>query len=241
MPPSGLDFSPLGVVFVADYDAPGVVRVDSAAGTGVGLATGAPFDEPLDLEFGPDGMIYVAEDFGVPGVYRVNPSTGAVTTVVAGAPFATAYALVVTPSGRIYVVDGNDTVFTIAPGAGTATVAATLPASSSLQGIEQRPDGKLYVADETSPGKIFLVDPRTGAFDEVASDPLLGGQYNIALEPGGTLVSSVAAPAASSGSIWPRTRSARSALTARAPRGWPWSRLAAAASWQRSPEPASVT
>jgi Ca2+-binding RTX toxin-like protein len=146
------------------------------------------YAEPLDLEFGPDGFLYVAEeDPTLAAVLRVDTKTGQTTRFASGPLFTNPYALVIDPNGTIYVADGDGQVLRVSP-SGSASVLTTIPGGPQLGGIERSPDGsRLWVTDDTD-ARIWEVLVKTGASRVVSDDPDLDGLYNIALEPAGTLV-----------------------------------------------------
>ena len=110
---------------------------------------------PTDVEFGPDGWLYVTslpggtEDasLGARGaVYKVNPYTGAVRKVAGG--FVTATGLAVSKSGTVYVAElfggaeGTGQVSVVKRGAARAFLALSQPAAIELSG------NRLYVTTD---------------------------------------------------------------------------------------------
>lgn len=187
--PSGMGFAPNGKLYEADYGLPGIVQINPRTGAKQALASGAPFfEEPLDVEYGPDGFLYVAEESGLnPGVLRVNPRNGNTSSFVGTDDLVSdPYALTIRHRDQsIFVADSDGQVVRVKRNREQVLISDD-PDLGTPEGIAMAPDGKLYAAD--SGGSIARVNIRTGAAEVVASDPLLGGVYNIAFEPRGTLV-----------------------------------------------------
>ena len=186
----GLDFG-RDAPYLADSNGSNsaVYRILAGSLTPQNIVSGPPFNNPLDLEFGPDGAAYVAED-GL-GVLRVRLAAHSVTPYATGAIFDVAYALAVAPDLTVYVSDDDD-ILRVDPATQNITVAATipdslLPGTPSLTGIERAPSGLLYAYD-TGEHRVLRINPSTHAVNTVASADFLGATYNIAIEPAGTLV-----------------------------------------------------
>ena len=60
------------IVYACDYQLDRVVRYDAATGASLGILV--ELDQPISLDIGPDGELYVL-DAG--GVQRIDPETGA--------------------------------------------------------------------------------------------------------------------------------------------------------------------
>ena len=98
---------------------------------------------PTDVEYGPDGMLYVTTLPGGPedpslgargSVYQVDPATGDVELVAGG--FVSATGLAVAPNGTIFVAElFGGRVSMIAPGASepTPVIELSLPAAISVR------------------------------------------------------------------------------------------------------------
>jgi len=172
--PSGVDIGSDGSLFIGDFRNYRIRRVGpngiitTIAGDGSrghtgdgGPATEARLGYIKDLDFGPDGSLYIAE--GHPGIYseyvRRIGTDGIITTVAAFYP-AHVDNLAVGDDGSVYVVASNeyriyragpDGVITAVAGNGTygysgddgpATEAQIYPVD-----IDVGPDGSLYIAD----------------------------------------------------------------------------------------------
>lgn len=61
-----------GVVYACDYQLDRVVRYDAATGASLGILV--ELDQPISLEIGPDGTLYVLD---AEGIQRIDPETGA--------------------------------------------------------------------------------------------------------------------------------------------------------------------
>ncbi len=187
--PYGLTMSVDGRIYVADGSA-GVLTVTPPSETATVLNDDLPpFSEPLDVDRGPDGFLYVTEEnggTGVPGIYRMDPDTGAYT------PFATAdllqdpYALVFTPSGSMYVADQVSGIVRVSATGAQSQVSNDPALGSSPAGVAFDPHGVLYSNDGDD--RIFRVNLATGAATEVASGGDLTGLYHLQFEPRGTLL-----------------------------------------------------
>jgi Ca2+-binding RTX toxin-like protein len=187
----GVDFGP-DAPYLADSNGTdsGVYRILRNTTTPQLIVQGPPLNNPLDIEFGPDGAAYVAEDSD--GVFRVNVRANTINPWSADpADFDVTYALVVAPDRTIYVSDDDD-VLRVDPVTHEVTVASTipdspLPGTPALTGLERAPSGVLYAYDEGET-RVVRINLRTDAVTTVASGDHLGGTYNIAIEPRGTLV-----------------------------------------------------
>ena len=188
--PSGMGFAPNGKLYEADYELPGIVQINPRTGATDDLASGPPFfEEPLDVERGPDGFLYVAEESGTNrGILRVNPRNGNTTSFVDDTGFIDSpFALTIRHrDGSIFVADNDGEVVRVKRN-GDQELVSDDPDLGTPQGIALTPNGKLYVAEDLA-STILRVNIRTGAAEVVATDPLLEGVYNIDAEPRGTIV-----------------------------------------------------
>jgi hypothetical protein len=110
---------------------------------------------------------------GSEGLYRVDTTTGALELVGDLQAGNSMRALAAHPtSGHLYGVSYNGRFYSIDKTTGVATVVAVNPALDAAHGLAFAPTGQLYAATTTGPDShLLLVDPVTGAAQEVASIP----------------------------------------------------------------------
>lgn len=170
----------VGDAYVADDGSSSILRITPGGAVSTVLS-GPPLSDPMGIAFGPDGMLYVADDdVSVNGaVFRVNPATGSATTVKAGAPFVEPTGITVLPNGLIIVADEDSApttgaIVTLTRG-GTMTPIASGPPFTDPYDVDLLPSGNLLVADDGAggPGTIFTVNRATGAVSPFSSGPLL--------------------------------------------------------------------
>lgn len=152
--------------------------MDYALGPTTALGAGG---DPLDLEIGPDGALYVTKHSGR-AVNRVDLATGQVTTVVSGLP-NNAYGLAFGPDGLMYV-SGQGYLVRINSDGTRQTLVST---GSTLTDVEVGPDGMLYVADFNS-NRILRVAPTTGQSEVFVSGGLLLNPYGLTFDGAGDLL-----------------------------------------------------
>ena len=152
----------------------------SVAGLENGARGGALFDDPVNVVYGPDGRIYVA-DFNN-GRIRVIDQDGETTTFVEQAGFRRPFGMAFAPNGALYVeTDDNDdpagfhstttgAIWRVAPSGDAIMVAENL---GRPRGMIVLPDGKLVVADHMH-HVVSTFDPNTrqlsviaGAYDQL--------------------------------------------------------------------------
>lgn len=173
--PGGLALDAAGALWVADrgnhrirkitaWDGPDARAVtvagDGTAGFADGAGPVARFAAPIDLAFGPDGRLYVADALNR-RVRAIAPD-GAVTTVAgsgedktangvgAAAAFQLPRGLAFAPDGHLYVADGNAGAIRRVTPAGAATLHA------GERAIGQHNDGTLYTANFQGLGALAL-------------------------------------------------------------------------------------
>jgi sugar lactone lactonase YvrE len=160
-------------------DAPPFMRgVSTLAGSGeAGSADGnrnvARFNNPVNVAYGSDGRVYVA-DFDNNKIRAVDAS-GNVTTIVAQSGFMRPFGLAFAPDGTLFVSTDNDkngahdlmsgSVWRVDLHSGTATIVAN--AIGRPRGIAMLGDGRLALSDDLH-HVVRLLDPDTGVIDDLA-------------------------------------------------------------------------
>jgi len=178
----------LGEVVTSSLGSDSLFSFDGATG---GLlqqfATGDGLDDPVDVEVGPDGMLYVT-GFASNDILRYDASSGAfvdqfVTPGSGGLldPSRMAFG----PGGHLYVTSsGSDEVLRYDGTTGAFVDAFVTAGSGGLDapdGILFGPDANLYVTS-SSDGSVLRYDGTTGAF--IDSFALTGGSGYTDLEYG---------------------------------------------------------
>jgi len=160
--PSGIDFGPDGNLYVSNVGSDQVLRFDGNNGTplpapgesGAVFASGGGLGNPLGLEFGPDGNLYVSST-STDQVLRYNGNTGAFIDVFAsGGGLNSPNGLVFGPDGNLYVsatrsfLGSPDQVLRYDGNSGTfMNVFAGGAELNSPRDLIFGPDGNLYVSD----------------------------------------------------------------------------------------------
>lgn len=160
-------------------DAPPFTRgVSTLAGFGEAGSTDgnrnvARFSNPVNVAYGSDGRVYVA-DFDNNKIRAVDAS-GNVTTIVAQNGFMRPFGLAFAPDGTLFVSTDNDkngahdlmsgSVWRVDLHNGTATIVAN--AIGRPRGIAMLGDGRLALSDDLH-HVVRLLDPRTGMIDDLA-------------------------------------------------------------------------
>ena len=127
----------------------------------------AAFNNPVNVEVGPDGNIYVC-DFDNSLVRRVSPE-GFVTTLTDQSDFVNPFGIVFAPDGTLYVqTDGNDvgerdrttgTIWQVDTSTGAATV--VVRNIGRPRGLAALADGRLVIVDINT-HVVRLLDPNAG-------------------------------------------------------------------------------
>ncbi len=160
-------------------DAPPFTRgVSTLAGAGeAGFTDGdrnvARFNNPVNVAYGSDGRVYVA-DFDNNKIRAVGAS-GNVTTIVAQNGFMRPFGLAFAPDGTLFVSTDNDkngahnlmsgSVWRVDLHSGTATIVAN--AIGRPRGIAVLGDGRLALSDDLH-HVVRVLDPRTGVIADLA-------------------------------------------------------------------------
>ncbi|MBI3546325.1 MAG: carboxypeptidase-like regulatory domain-containing protein [Gammaproteobacteria bacterium] len=151
---------------------------DFALGPAAPLGAGT---NPLDIETGPDGALYVVK-YSSGMVVRYDPNTGLTSTVASGLP-AASYGLAFSADGTMYV-SGSGFLRRINSD-GTSTVVMTV--GSVLTDVETGPDGWLYIADYNG-NSIRRYLPATGQSEVFVSGGLLRNPYGLSFDANGNLL-----------------------------------------------------
>lgn len=158
----------------------GVSTLSGAAEPGYidGSRGAARFSNPVNVAFGPDGMLYVA-DFDNGKIRVVDPETGATATTIAQQGFQRPFGMTFAPDGTLYVSTDRDptgqhslmtgTIWRVDVDARTADPVAI--GIGRPRGLAFMPSGKIAIADYTH-HVIQLVDPSSG------SVALLAGKWD---------------------------------------------------------------
>ena len=186
-----------GVSTLAGVADPGFVDGDRNA---------ARFNNPVNVAYGPDGMVYVA-DFDNNKIRAVD-ANGRVTTIVAQNGFMRPFGLAFASDGTLFISTDNDqngahdpmsgSVWRVNLGATTATIVAN--AIGRPRGIAMLGDGRLALSDDEH-AVVRLLDPSTGTLldlagtwdtvgyaDAIGPAARFATPYAIALRGDGTLV-----------------------------------------------------
>lgn len=162
---------------------------------------------PVNVAYGPDGAVYVA-DFDNHKIRRVDAETGETTTVIAQQGFRKPFGMAFGSNGVLYVTTDDDpsgghgpmtgTVWRVDTSAKTATVIAA--SIGRPRGIAVLPDGQLVVTDYQH-HVVELVNPTTGqvtllagtwdvpgATNGVGALAQLSAPYGVVVRPDGSLL-----------------------------------------------------
>ena len=146
------------------------------------------FSAPVDVEFGPDGMLYVA-GFGSNDIWRYDP----IADVFVG-QFASSVELqgpprfAFGPDGNLYVSSFSSDEVLRFDGASGAFIDIFVPAGGALSqpdGIAFGPDGNLYVASVAT-GEVLEYDASDGSFIGVYAETGSPGLIDMVFGSGGT-------------------------------------------------------
>jgi DNA-binding beta-propeller fold protein YncE len=129
---------------------------------------------PVNVAFGPDGKVYVA-DFDNGKIRVVNADDGTTSTLIAAQGFQRPFAMAFSSDGKLYVSTDRDpqgmsgpmagTIWRVDVGARMATPMATR--IGRPRGLAVLPDGKLAIADYMH-HVIQIFDPASGALTPLA-------------------------------------------------------------------------
>ena len=193
--PLPVDFAPEGIAvgtgstfYAGSLTSGDIFRGDLRSGTGAVFIDAAPGRVALGMKVDEaHHRLFVAGGFtGAAYVYDTVTGAPLATFQLATAGAALLNDVVLTPAGA-YVTDSFAPVLYLIPfGPGGAlgtptTLTLTGPATfidptfPNLNGIEATSDGSTLIVNHTSLGKLFTVDPATGASAEIAVAGLLPG------------------------------------------------------------------
>lgn len=134
---------------------------------------------PLDMEFGPDGYLYIIKANGV--LVRIDPETGVVETVANGLGI-NARGIAIGDTGEIYITGTDGRLIRRNP---DGTVDPIWQGSGSLTDVDIGPDGFLYVAGY-SLNQILRISPQ-GAAEVLAGGSQFGTPMGLAFGDDGAL------------------------------------------------------
>jgi streptogramin lyase len=210
--PHEIRFGPDGALYISDMSTQTIRRVDmktglisTFAGNGTkgfsgdgGPATAAQLKDPISIQFGPDGKLYVC-DIGNNRIRAIELKTGIITTVCGsgkkeptpdGAAFTpetplngprtidfdrNGHAWIALREGNaIYSADLKTRKLSHVAGTGKSGFKgnggpAKAAELSGPKGLTVAPDGRVFVAD-TESHSVRVVDPRSGRIEAVAGN-----------------------------------------------------------------------
>ena len=154
----------------------GVSTLSGSASDGYvdGMRGKARFHNPVNVAYGPDGVLYVA-DFDNDKLRTVDVTNGFTTTLINQPTFRRPFGLLFAPNGTLYVSTDNDMVGDHYPNSGAvwridfATKKAILVANKlgRPRSMAWLHDGRIAIADYQF-HVIELLDPSTGAMSLLA-------------------------------------------------------------------------
>jgi streptogramin lyase len=165
-------------LYIADYGLPGVAEINPKNGHVDVVKKNGPFSETLDLDIGPDGKGYVAEEVGDVGVIRINLKTGKTKRIAHGNNLTAPFALVF-KGNKILVADQDNGIVKVDPKTGDHNVVCD---DADLQGGQ----GVAFIGDKiygnNGNDTVFRVKSKHEAV-EVASTLDLDSIYDMARAP----------------------------------------------------------
>jgi PEP-CTERM motif len=143
-----------------------------------------------DLQFAPNGTLYMFTTGGSPTLYTVNPTTALATAVgPLNLSFVFEGGLAFSPGGTAYGTNGGSSntaqLFSINLNTGQATVIGTISGGShDIDGLAYRSDGKLIGLDRVT-NSLLVIDPTTAASSVLAAiGPTVGGLGGMTVSSG---------------------------------------------------------
>jgi hypothetical protein len=167
--PSGIAVDATGNVYIAERS-PGskISKLNQATGIST-VFSNLGITDPMDIEFGPNNDVFVA-DYGGNVILRVPSTGGAASVYVSGAS---------SPSGVVFDADTlyfieyvSQIVYKVLPGGGAVGSASVIQISDSALwmnagarglGLLFLPDGNLLVTAANGGNNLYVVDKNTGS------------------------------------------------------------------------------
>jgi len=148
-------FAPANIV-VASFDNDAVVVFDELGEVVADFNAVAGLDGPWDVEFGPEGLLYVSSSLGG-GVLVVDHNGDVVMTLAAPGVVQTPRGITFGPGGRVYVSSyGNDSVAVFARDGAYIESIALPVGNGKPNDLAFDPDGVLWVASEEGSALVAL-------------------------------------------------------------------------------------
>lgn len=136
---------------------------------------------PLDLEAGPDGLIYNIKRNGQ--IVQIDPANG--VTQVIGSSGHNSYGLAIDEDGTQFIVGDNGRLTRRNPDGGFNSL---LSGGGTFTDVEIGPDGLLYIIDYSNHRLLRLADPDSGQVQVVAQGGLLSNPYSLAFDAEGNAI-----------------------------------------------------
>jgi len=165
--PNGIGLGPNGELYVSDWGADAVFRIDLDAGTFETVTQGVNLGEPRDIVVRPDGQIFVA-DSAADALIQIDPATGVQTVIAQGPELGTISYLAFNPvNGHIYASErsGTGEIRDIDVATGSQSVVSVNTLIDTPWGLLIEPDGKLVVTDAGGSGELIRLAPSTSETD----------------------------------------------------------------------------
>ena len=178
--PEDPGFGSDGNLYVPSFQNQQITRFSGATLANLGVFSNLDFPRNADLEFGPDGHIYITTYAPENSVGRIHGTTGnylgAFTT---GGSLSAPDGLTFGPDGDLYVSNrGNNRVDRF--NGTTGVFLSTFANVTNPHGLEFGPDGNLYVI---AGAEVVRLDGTTGALLGSFGDTLLSDPQNLAFVP----------------------------------------------------------
>lgn len=134
----------------------------------------ARFANPVNVAFGPDGMLYVA-DFDNGKIRVVDPDDGSTSTTISKEGFERPFGMAFASDGSLYVTTDRDSMGNHGPMTGTiwridVEARSAMPIAEGIgrpRGIAVLENGRIVISDYTH-HVVQIVDPASGAVTPLA-------------------------------------------------------------------------